>query len=164
MSAPDSRISDYEIFQDQVLGQGGMGTVCRGRQISLGRDVAIKLLRPDSIDLPEFVQRFRREAELLAQVIDGNVVQVFGAGEWNRRQFYAMEFAPGDDLGARLRRGDRFSPEEVLRVAEGVGRALRAAWRFRIIHRDIKPSNILISPDGTVKVADFGLAKSLRND
>jgi len=164
MTDSASRISDYEIFQDKILGQGGMGTVCRGRQISLGRDVAIKLLRPDSIDLPEFVQRFRREAELLAQVIDGNVVQVFGAGEWNGRQFYAMEFVPGDDLGARLRRGDRFTPEEVLRIAEGVARALRAAWRFRIIHRDIKPSNILISPDGTVKVADFGLAKSLRND
>ena len=141
-----------------------MGTVCRGRQISLGRDVAIKLLRPDSIDLPEFQQRFRREAELLAQVIDGNVVQIFGAGAWNGRHFYAMEFVPGDDLGARLRRGDRFAPEEVLRIAEGVARALRAAWRFRIIHRDIKPSNILISPDGTVKVADFGLAKCLRGD
>jgi len=154
-------MSDYEIHEDQVLGEGGMGTVCRGRQISLDRQVAIKIIRNELTDTPTFVERFRREAELLGQVIDGNVVQVFGAGEWKGRQFYAMEFVEGEDLASRLLRGQSFSIEEILRIARGVAGALKAAWKYRIVHRDIKPSNILITEDGTVKVADFGLARSL---
>ena len=154
-------MSDYEIHEDQVLGEGGMGTVCRGRQISLDRLVAIKIIRNELTDTPTYVERFRREAELLGQVIDGNVVQVFGAGEWKGRQFYAMEFVEGEDLASRLLRGQVFSIEEILRIARGVGNALKAAWKYRIIHRDIKPSNILITGDGTLKVADFGLARSL---
>jgi serine/threonine protein kinase/formylglycine-generating enzyme required for sulfatase activity len=154
-------MSDYEIHEDQILGEGGMGTVCRGRQISLDRQVAIKIIRNELTDTPTFVERFRREAELLGQVIDGNVVQVFGAGEWKGRQFYAMEYVEGEDLASRLQRGQVFSIEEILRIARGVCGALKAAWKYRIVHRDIKPSNILITADGTVKVADFGLARSL---
>ena len=154
-------MTDYEIHEDQVLGEGGMGTVCRGRQISLDRPVAIKIIRHDLTSTPTYAERFRREAALLGQVIDGHVVQVFGAGEWNGRLFYAMEFIEGEDLASRLKRGQLFSIEEVLRIAHGVGSALRAAWKFRIVHRDIKPSNILITADDRVKVADFGLARSL---
>ena len=154
-------MSDYEIHEDQVLGEGGMGTVCRGRQISLDRQVAIKIIRHDLTDTPLYVERFRREAALLGQVIDGHVVQVFGAGEHKGRLFYAMEYIEGEDLASRLQRGQVFPIEEILRIAHGVGRALKAAWKYRIIHRDIKPSNILITGDGRVKVADFGLARSL---
>jgi len=154
-------MSDYEIHEDQVLGEGGMGTVCRGRQISLDRPVAIKIIRNDLTDTPTYVERFRHEAELLGQVIDGHVVQVFGAGEWKGRLFYAMEYIEGEDIASRLKRGQLFSIEEILRIAHGVGSALKAAWKFRIVHRDIKPSNILITADNTVKVADFGLARSL---
>jgi serine/threonine protein kinase/formylglycine-generating enzyme required for sulfatase activity len=154
-------MSDYEIHEDQILGEGGMGTVCRGRQISLDRVVAIKIIRNDLTDTPTYVERFRREAELLGQVIDGHVVQVFGAGEWNGRLFYAMEFVEGEDLASRLQRGQVFRIEDILHIAHGVGRALKAAWKYRIVHRDIKPSNILITSDDRVKVADFGLARSL---
>ncbi len=154
-------MSDYEIHEDQVLGEGGMGTVCRGRQISLDRPVAIKIIRNDLTDTPTYVERFRREAELLGQVIDGHVVQVFGAGEWKGRLFYAMEYIEGEDVASRLKRGQVFSIEDILRIAHGVGSALKAAWKYRIVHRDIKPSNILITADETVKVADFGLARSL---
>jgi hypothetical protein len=87
---------------------------------------------------------------------------VFGTGTWHGRLFYAMELVEGQDVATKLREKQRFSPEEVLHVAEGVARALSAAWKFRIVHRDIKPSNILLTPDGSIKVADFGLAKSLR--
>ncbi|HZL71422.1 MAG TPA: serine/threonine-protein kinase, partial [Planctomycetota bacterium] len=154
-------MSDYEIHENEVLGEGGMGTVCRGRQISLDRPVAIKIIRNDLTDTPNYVERFRREAELLGQVIDGHVVQVFGAGEWKGRHFYAMEYIEGEDLAALLLRGRVFTIEEILRIAHGVASALKAAWRYQIVHRDIKPSNILITADHTVKVADFGLARSL---
>lgn len=154
-------MSDYEIHEDQILGEGGMGTVCRGRQISLDRPVAIKIIRNDLTDTPTYVERFRREAELLGQVIDGHVVQVFGAGEWKGRLFYAMEYIEGEDLASRLQRGQVFEIEDILRIAHGVGRALKAAWKYQIVHRDIKPSNILITSDYRVKVADFGLARSL---
>jgi serine/threonine protein kinase/formylglycine-generating enzyme required for sulfatase activity len=154
-------MSDYEIHEDQILGEGGMGTVCRGRQISLDRPVAIKIIRSDLTDTPTYVERFRREAELLGQVIDGHVVQVFGAGEWKGRLFYAMEYIEGEDLASRLQRGQVFEIEDILRIAHGVGRALKAAWKYQIVHRDIKPSNILITSDYRVKVADFGLARSL---
>ena len=153
---------DFVIEEDHVIGEGGMGTLYLGRQRSLGRTVAVKVIRPLLLLEPDLVSRFRREAELLAQVNDGNVVQVFGTGVWKGRLFYAMELVEGSDLSTLLGEGRRFPEGEILRVAEGVARALRAAWKYRIVHRDIKPSNILITREGVVKVADFGLAKSLR--
>jgi serine/threonine protein kinase len=160
---PDEESGDFDIFEDQVLGEGGMGTLLRGRQRSLDRPVAIKLIREAFHARPEFVQRFQREAEILARVDHPNVVRVIGTGLWHGRLFYAMELVTGEDLAARQRREHRFSVEEILRVAEGVASALRATWRYKIIHRDIKPSNIMITQDEIVKVADFGLAKSLRD-
>lgn len=153
---------DFDIFEDQPLGEGGMGMLLRGRQRSLDRAVAIKVIREAFHTHPEFLQRFRREAELLAQIDNPNVVQVIGTGVWRGRLFYAMELVKGEDLAARQSRGHRSTPEEILHIAEGVANALRAAWRYKIVHRDIKPSNIMLTAEGTVKVADFGLAKSLR--
>jgi len=153
---------DFDIFEDQPLGEGGMGTLLRGRQRSLDRAVAIKVIREAFHAHPEFLQRFRREGELLAQIENANVVQIIGTGVWHGRVFYAMELVKGEDLAARQMRGHRSSPEEILHIAEGVACALRAAWRYKIVHRDIKPSNIMLTQEGTVKVADFGLAKSLR--
>jgi serine/threonine protein kinase len=159
---PEDDTGDFDIYEDQVIGEGGMGILYRARQHSLGRPVAVKVIRDVFTASPEFVQRFRQEAELLAQVNHPNVVQVFGTGTWHGRLFYAMELVEGQDVATRLRDKQRFSAEEVLHVAEGVARALAAGWKYRIVHRDIKPSNILLTPDGNVKVADFGLAKSLR--
>lgn len=153
---------DYEIYEDQIIGEGGMGTLYRGRQRSLGRPVAVKVIRDVFTANPDFVHRFRREAELLAQVSDAHIVQVYGTGTWRGRLFYAMEYVEGKDLSSRLKEGHRFAPDEILHVAEGVAKALRALWRFKIVHRDVKPSNILLTREGHVKVADFGLAKSLR--
>ncbi|HEX7897497.1 MAG TPA: serine/threonine-protein kinase [Planctomycetota bacterium] len=154
---------DFDIFEDQPLGEGGMGTLLAGRQRSLDRAVAVKVIREAFHAHPDFIQRFQREAEMLARVDHPNVVRVIGTGVWRGRLFYAMELVQGEDLAARQRRNHRFSVEEVLRIAEGVASALRATWRFKIIHRDIKPSNIMITRDEEVKVADFGLAKSLRD-
>ncbi len=151
---------DYEINFDRVLGRGGMGTVYKGRQVSVDRPAAIKVLRKELTENPDFVKRFNREAALLARLVDTHVVQVFGAGSAEGHHFYAMEFVEGEDLSARLRRGYRFTLEEVLQIAFRVARALSAAWRHRIVHRDIKPSNIIITKDHAVKVMDFGLAKN----
>jgi serine/threonine protein kinase len=159
---PEDDPGDFDIYEDQVIGEGGMGILYRARQHSLGRPVAVKVIRDVFTASPEFVQRFRQEAELLAQVNHTNVVQVFGTGTWHGRLFYAMELVEGQDVATRLREKQNFTPDEVLHVAEGVARALAAAWKFRIVHRDIKPSNILLTPQGDIKVADFGLAKSLR--
>ena len=161
-TAVEEDSGDFDIHEDQILGEGGMGTLYRGRQRTLGRPVAIKVIREIFTASPDFVQRFRREAELLAQVNDPSVVQVFGTGTWKGRLYYAMELVEGQDVASQLKDKVRFTPSEILHVAEGVAQALRAAWRYRIVHRDIKPSNILLTPDGAVKVADFGLAKSLR--
>jgi serine/threonine protein kinase len=159
---PEDDAGDFDIDEDQVIGEGGMGILYRARQHSLGRPVAVKVIRDVFTASPEFVQRFRQEAELLAQVNHPNVVQVFGTGTWHGRLFYAMELVEGQDVATKLREKQNYTPDEVLHVAEGVARALAAAWKFRIVHRDIKPSNILLTPQGDIKVADFGLAKSLR--
>jgi serine/threonine protein kinase len=113
---------DFEIYEDQILGEGGMGTLHRGRQISLGRPVAIKVIRGILTGSPEYVQRFRREAELLAEVNDPSVVQVFGTGTWRGRLFYAMELVEGQDLAVRMDSRKAFRVDEILDIAEGVGR------------------------------------------
>jgi serine/threonine protein kinase len=158
----DDDSGDFEIDEDQIIGEGGMGTLFRGRQKSLDRAVAIKVIRDLLTANADFRKRFRREAELLAKVRDGNVVQVFGAGTWKGRLFYAMELVEGKDLRVRVAQGPPLTIEEILHIGQGVGKALRAAWSHKIVHRDIKPSNILLARDGTIKVTDFGLATTLR--
>ncbi len=155
---------DFEIDLDRVLGRGGMGAVYMGRQVSLDRPAAIKVLKKELTQNAEFVKRFQREAALLARLVDSNVVQVFGAGQGDGEYFYAMEFVEGQDFSSRLRSGGKFTADEVLQVALQVGRALQAAWKHRIVHRDIKPSNIILTKDGPIKVMDFGLAKNTDSD
>jgi serine/threonine-protein kinase len=161
---PAKRWGDYEILTDQVIGRGGMGTVYRGRQVSVNRPVAIKVLRRELTDNSEFVQRFHREAALLARLVDAHVVQIYGAGTADGDHFYAMEFVEGEDLGSMLKRGRTFEPKEVLKIALYASKALQAAWRQKIVHRDIKPSNLIVTAEGRVKVMDFGLAKNPETD
>jgi serine/threonine protein kinase/formylglycine-generating enzyme required for sulfatase activity len=155
---------DFEINFERLLGRGGMGAVYMGRQISLNRPSAIKILKQDLTSNPEFVKRFHREAALLARLVDNHVVQIFGAGEAEGHHFYAMEYVEGEDYASKVRKGHKFTMDEVLKVGEAVGLALQAAWRHRIIHRDIKPSNILLTKDSQTKVMDFGLAKNPESD
>src|SRR5262245_17140882 len=108
------RWGDFEIDFDRLLGRGGMGGVYRGRQISLGRPAAIKVLKRELTDNPEFVQRFHREASILAKLVDVRVVQIFGAGEEEGQYFYAMEVVEGEDFGAKLKKGRKFGVDEIL--------------------------------------------------
>lgn len=132
----------------------------RGRQLSVDRPVAIKVLKRDLTGSVDFVERFHREAALLARLVDVHVVQIYGAGEESGEHFYAMEYVEGNDLASLLKAGRKFAFDEVVEIAYQAAAALRAAWAHKIVHRDIKPSNVFFTADGRVKVMDFGLAKS----
>jgi formylglycine-generating enzyme required for sulfatase activity/predicted Ser/Thr protein kinase len=156
---------DFEVDHDTILGQGGMSIVFAGTQVSLKRPVAIKVLKRHLIgDEHDFGARFGKEAELIAKLVHPNVVQVFGAGQEGDQFFYAMERIEGDDLQKKIKEGEPFSENDILKVAECVANALAAAWKHKIVHRDIKPGNILVTGDGEIKVMDFGLAKHLEAD
>jgi serine/threonine protein kinase len=155
-------IGDYEVLGR--LGQGGMGAVYRARQISLDRQVALKLL-PATLEAdPEFVTRFQREARVAANLNHANLVKVYSSGKADGSHFIAMELVEGETLGQWLKRG-ALPPPEALRICADVARALEHGWnRAQLIHRDIKPGNIFLSTRGEVKVGDLGLAKSLSGD
>ena len=143
----------------EKLGEGGMGVVWKAVDTSLDREVAIKIL-PDAFAADaERLARFDREAKLLASLNHPNIASIYGLHEAAGVRFLAMELIEGEDLAARLGRG-RLSIEDALGIAQQVGEALEAAHDNGVIHRDLKPANIQITPDGKIKVLDFGLAKA----
>ncbi len=146
----------YEIIR--LLGRGGMGAVYEARQNDLGRRVALKILPPELGADEAFAERFRREARALGRLEHGNILEVYEFGESAAGHlFFSMQYVEGGDLGARLKMGP-LAQGEALRMVKEICAALEAAHAEGIIHRDIKPSNILLTADGTVKVADFGIA------
>jgi WD40 repeat protein len=151
------RLGDYRILRE--LGRGGMGVVFEAVQESLGRRVALKVL-PRAVGAdPRRVRRFRNEALAVARLSHPNIVTAHDAGEQDGLHFLAMELVPGTDLNRLVRR------RGPLPVAEAVGYALQAARGLGhahdqgMVHRDVKPANLLLTPDGTVKVSDLGLAR-----
>jgi len=141
------------------LGQGGMGAVYLAHHPGLNRSVAIKVLPGDLASKPEFKDRFFREARLAARLEHPNVVQVHDVGEEQGVHYISMQYVEGKSLDEILKERKKLSVNEALSTAKRVAVALSAAAKLGIVHRDIKPHNILISKDGVVKVADFGLAK-----
>jgi len=148
---------------EELIGSGGMGTVYRATQLSLGRPVAVKVLPPNVSDDPLFVHRFHREAEILAALSHPNVVQVIDRGEVEGRWFIVMEYVDGESLRALLRRGP-IPPRDACRICAQLLDALDYAHKKGVIHRDIKPENVLLSHEGNVKVADFGVSRFLEAD
>ncbi|NIM00161.1 MAG: protein kinase, partial [Acidobacteria bacterium] len=144
----------------EKIGEGGMGVVWRARDTELERDVAIKILPQGIAAEPERMARFEREARLLAALDHPNIAAVYGLHEAEGQRFIAMELVPGEDLAQRLARGP-LPVEDALDVAMQVAEALEAAHEQGVIHRDLKPANIKLTPEGKVKVLDFGLAKAL---
>ncbi len=153
------KFGDFEIKEE--IGKGGMGNVYKAHQISLNRDVALKVLRRDLSNDDEFVKRFDIEAKFVALLIHQNIIQVYSKGTTEGIHYFAMEYVDGEDLSYKIKRGDRFSEAEAIGIIIQACQGLESAWKRNIIHRDIKPSNIMITGDGVVKIADFGLAKSL---
>jgi len=153
-------IPGYEIIG--VLGEGGMGTVYLAMQLSLKRKVAIKILPPSLTGDESYLLRFRHEAKAAAKIRHPNIVQIFDAGDHNNVYFFVMEYVAGETAGERVARKGKLDEESALLIAESVAVALEYAWdRARLVHRDIKPDNILIDDDGTVKLSDLGLAKTM---
>ncbi len=145
----------------ELLGQGGMATVYRARDAQLDRDVAVKLLRPELGRDPEFLARFRDEARSAASLGHPNIVAVFDFGEDESGPYIVMELVDGQDLASILRGQGPLAPRQAARISAEVAKALQAAHARGLVHRDVKPSNILISRDGRVKVADFGIARAV---
>lgn len=141
------------------LGQGGMGAVYLAQHPGLNRAVAIKVLPGDLAGTPEFRERFIREARLAARLEHPNVVQVHDVGHEQGFHYIAMQYVEGKSLDGWLKERKKLTVGEALSMTKRVAAALSAAAKLGIVHRDIKPHNILISKDGHVKVADFGLAK-----
>ncbi len=158
--APDlsgCALSDrYELHA--LIGEGAFGRVYEGRDRRLDRPIAVKVIKPWWAEDPDWEATFEREARILARVSDPGIVQIFDVGRAPEGVYYVSELVEGEDLAARLRRAP-VAPWEACGVAAQLCRALARAHAQRIVHRDIKPANILLSTQGRVKVADFGVAR-----
>src|SRR5947208_795955 len=148
-----TKFGPYEIVS--LLGAGGMGEVYRARDTKLGRDVALKFLPPLFSADADRVARFEREARLLASLNHPHIGAIYGFEDGGSVPALVLELVEGDTLHDRLRRGP-LPLSEALAVAQQIAEALESAHERGIIHRDLKPSNIKITPDGVVKVLDFG--------
>ncbi len=157
-SLPGTRLGPYEILS--LLGAGGMGEVYRARDSKLGREVALKILPPAFAADSERMARFQREAQVLAALNHPGIAAIYGLEESGSMRALVMELVEGQTLAERLKQGP--APlEEVLSLARQIAEALETAHERGIIHRDLKPENIKITPEGKVKVLDFGLAKAI---
>ena len=155
---PGFRLGTYEILD--MLGAGGMGVVYRARDRKLGRDVAIKVLPDDPAGDPGRVARFEREARMLAAVNHATIAAIYGAEEDGPNRYIVMELVEGETLAQRLATGPLAIPD-ALRIGSQIAEALEFAHEKGVLHRDLKPANIKITPEGKVKVLDFGLAKAM---
>ena len=153
---PGTRLGTFEITA--LLGKGGMGEVYRARDLRLGREVAIKILPPVFTTDPERVKRFEREAQVLASLNHPHIAQIHGVEDADGTQALVLELVDGPTLADRVARG-AIPLDESLPMARQIADALQAAHERGIVHRDLKPLNIKLTPDGDIKVLDFGLAK-----
>ena len=161
--APGARLGPNEIIAK--LGEGGMGEVYRATDVRLRRPVAIKLLPAAFTADKDRLVRFEREAQLLASLNHPNIAHVYGfesatLPDGSAGHFLSMELVEGEDLAERLKRG-AIPVEESIAIARQIAEALEEAHERGIVHRDLKPANVKVTPDGRVKVLDFGLAKAL---
>jgi len=155
---PGSQIGRFRI--EQELGRGGMGVVYLAQDTNLGRPVAIKSLPPEIAENTELLSRLKREAKILASLNHPNIATIYEEFQEEGISYLVMEHIGGDTLAERLSRGP-LALEETLSVGLQVAEALSAAHNQNVVHRDLKPGNIKITPEGKVKVLDFGLAKAI---
>ena len=152
-------LGGYKLLQR--LGRGGMGTVYRALQLSLNREVALKILSPELSQDPAFVQRFLKEARSAGQLNHPNIVQVYDVDRDEGLTFYAMEFVAGGTVEDLIAEHGRVDLDQALGYLEDSARGLQYAEMKKIVHRDIKPDNLMLTEMGTVKVADLGLALAI---
>ena len=150
----------YEILE--ILGEGGMAFVYKARDTQLERFVAIKTLKPNYVNQETFVDRFKREAKTAANLNHPNIVQIFDWGI-EEEPYFVMEYIEGNTLTSIIAKNRTISLSDILFIGAQVSSGLHAAHQKGLVHRDIKPGNIMITPDGKVKVTDFGIV-SLQNE
>ncbi len=168
MTAPRLLGGRYEV--GELIGRGGMAEVHRGHDTRLDRDVAIKLLRSDLARDPNFLTRFRREAQAAGGLSHAEIVAIYDSGEERSTEsggatvplpYIVMEFVDGETLRAKVVREHVIAPSEAATIVEGVLAALAHSHRMGIVHRDIKPANVMVTRSGAVKVMDFGIARAV---
>ncbi|HYH94256.1 MAG TPA: protein kinase, partial [Candidatus Saccharimonadales bacterium] len=142
-----------------VIGRGGMATIHQATDERLGREIAIKLLRPEVTADPDLAQRFRREALAATVLRHPNIVACLDTGTDGDQPFLVMDLIDGEDLAARLKRSGRLAPWQVARIGLDIARGIGVAHIRGIVHRDVKPANILLAADGRAMVTDFGIAR-----
>src|SRR5437016_2670349 len=148
-----SKLAHFEITSH--LGSGGMGDVYQATDSKLGRSVAIKLLPEAFTHGADRAARFEREARMLASLNHPNIAAIYGVEESKGRKFLVMELVTGETLAEKIKRGP-IPPDESIGIATQITEALEAAHEKGVIHRDLKPANVKITPEGKVKVLDFG--------
>lgn len=158
---PGRRLGHYEIVS--AIGKGGMGEVWRALDTKLGREVAIKTLPPDFAEDAGRLSRFEREAKLLAALNHPHIAGIHGLEESDGVKALVLELVEGETLAERIEAGP-ISVEEAIALALQIAEALEGAHEKGVIHRDLKPPNVKITPEGNIKVLDFGLAKALEGD
>ena len=161
MSNPQNIIINDRYELHERIGRGGMADVFMARDLLLDRDVAVKILFPEHAVDPNFVERFRREAQSVAGLNHPNIVGVYDWGQTGNTYFMAMEFVKGRTLAEVLRRQGRLTARSAASVGGSIANALAYAHRNNVVHRDIKPANILMASNGDIKVVDFGIARAL---
>jgi serine/threonine protein kinase/Tfp pilus assembly protein PilF len=149
----------FEIIQ--LLGQGGMGAVYKGRDLELDRLIALKMIRPDLASHPEILRRFKQELILAREVTHRNVIRIFDLGQAQGIKFITMEYVEGRDLRTLIHEKEKMPSEEAVPIVLQICAALDAAHNAGVVHRDLKPQNVMIDKDGRVYVMDFGIARSL---
>jgi len=160
--ASGTRLGSYELLAQ--IGAGGMGEVYEARDAKLGRNVAIKVLPAAFVNDPERLARFQREARMLAALNHPNIATVYGLEQSNGTHYLVMELVSGQTLAECIKREGALPVEEALKIAVQIAEALEAAHEKGIIHRDLKPANVKVTPEGKVKVLDFGLAKAFAGE
>ncbi len=154
------KLPNFEVLG--LLGRGGMASVWKARQVSLDRYVAVKILASSFATDPEDIQRFRMEARAAARLKHPGIVQVYDANFSDGVYYYVMELVDGYTMGDLLRRKGKITVEDALTIAESVAVALDYAWSlYKMVHCDIKPDNVMVDSDGSLKVTDLGLCRSL---
>jgi len=163
--APQLQLGDFRLMRE--VGRGGMGAVFEAEQVSLGRRIALKILRFGPVSDADAIERFRREAETVAKLHHTNIVPIYSVGNQQGVNYYAMQFIEGQSLDRVLQSSiatagaTGLDPRTVAGWGLQAAEALSHAHARQVIHRDVKPSNLILDNDGRIWLTDFGLAKRL---